>query len=578
MNKTLLLSIILQAFITTVLSQEIIYIEYKDGKSQKEAVDNINKISFHHADELPPESITPDVSRGLLAYYTFDNETVNDTQNRFNGFTSSCSFISDSPNGNGKALFLKRGEEVLIPFAPIDKKRNFTISFWVKDFGAGCIFKSYNNYLYAPTLEVTENLRLKVYTLSHWDYSCTFLTDLSLYQSEKWNMITVVTKTEGKETEGICELYINGDLIESQEIRTSVNEGATTMAIGGYTSSWADPFKIDNIRLYDVALTKEEIVSIHNREKKPAIISISPQCLYFDKNTNKKSITITNNTLYLREFNTSCSNNMLQLSSTNGYVPAQKSKTIEVSIKDRDNIETYTKGNVTIEAEGMYYAIEVQIEKGNNAQKPSEEVSRGLQAYYNFDDGTAVDSRNGYTGIFDGGTLITDTPNGRGKALFLKKGEFVDIPYAPLDKKTNYSISLWVKDFGAGCLFKSYNDYLYAPSLIVTEEMRLKIYTLSHWDYSKTFNFNLSNYQSDKWTMMTVVIQTEGSDDEGTCKLYINGQRVDAGTMRTNLNSGAIKMSIGSDESDPFKIDNIRLYSVALTDDEVMEIFNAERQ
>ncbi|MBQ9232262.1 MAG: hypothetical protein IJ190_13945, partial [Prevotella sp.] len=128
---------------------------------------------------------------------------------------------------------------------------------------------------------------------------------------------------------------------------------------------------------------------------------------------------------------------------------------------------------------------------------------------------------------------------------------------------------------------KSYNDYLYAPSLIVTEEMRLKIYTLSHWDYSKTFNFNLSNYQSDKWTMMTVVVQTEGSDDEGTCKLYINGQRVDAGTMRTNLNSGAIKMSIGGDygniSTDPLKVDNIRLYSVALKDDEIQNIYILEK-
>ena len=108
----------LLAFTSTVLSQEVIYIEYKDGRSQKEDVANISNISFHHADELPKEPITSDISRGLLAYYTFDNETVNDTQNHYNGFVTNCSFISDTPNGGGKALFLKRGEEVFIPFAP----------------------------------------------------------------------------------------------------------------------------------------------------------------------------------------------------------------------------------------------------------------------------------------------------------------------------------------------------------------------------------------------------------------------------------------------------------------------------
>ena len=78
--------------------------------------------------------------------------------------------------------------------------------------------------------------------------------------------------------------------------------------------------------------------------------------------------------------------------------------------------------------------------------------------------------------------------------------------------------------------------------------------------------------------MITVVTSTEGNNSEGTCKLYINGQKAYTGTSYTNDNSGAIAMSIGSNDTDPFKIDNIRLYSVALTDDEVMEIYNAERQ
>jgi hypothetical protein len=78
--------------------------------------------------------------------------------------------------------------------------------------------------------------------------------------------------------------------------------------------------------------------------------------------------------------------------------------------------------------------------------------------------------------------------------------------------------------------------------------------------------------------MITVVTETSEGMTGGVCKLYLDGRKADAGTSYTYDNSGAISMSIGGNETDPFKIDNIRLYSVALTDDEVMEIYNAERQ
>ena len=347
---------------------------------------------------------------------------------------------------------------------------------------------------------------------------------------------------------------------------------------------------IDTRRTGQLTITIEEntfSVSVTVEPYKEDVdVAVNPTTLSFDESTSELSFDITSNNNRSLSYSVKSDLNVLTVSPSSGTISSKGKVSIKASVKDRSSITEEKNGKITIDVEGSTYTVTVSIAKvdgggGGGGGGEGAEVTRGLQAYYNFNEGTATDSRNGYDGVLNGGSLITDTPNGKGKALFLKKGESVSIPYAPLDKKTNYSISLWVKDFGAGCLFKSYNDYLYAPSLIVTEEMRLKIYTLSHWDYSKTFNFNLSNYQSDKWTMMTVVIQTEGSDDEGTCKLYINGQRADAGTMRTNLNSGAIKMSIGGDygniSTDPLKVDNIRLYSVALKDDEIQNIYILEK-
>ena len=164
MKKTFIFSILSMAFVSTALSQEVMYIEYKDGRSVKEDISNVSNISFHRADELPADPITRDISKGFLAYYTFDDETVNDTQNRYNGFTTGCKYIEDTPSGTGKALFIKRGEQVFIPYVPIDGMKNYTISLWVKDFGAGPLFQAYENSLFAPSLIVTENLNLKAYT------------------------------------------------------------------------------------------------------------------------------------------------------------------------------------------------------------------------------------------------------------------------------------------------------------------------------------------------------------------------------------------------------------------------------
>ena len=578
-NRVISLIIILTAFAYFCKGQEIMYIEYKDGRSVKEELSNVDKISFHHLDELPSDPVVNDISRGLVAYYTFDDGTVKDSQNQYNGFLTSGTFIADTPNNHGKALFLKRGECVFIPYAPLDDTKNYTISMWVKDFGAGYLFQTYSSYRYGPSFYLTEEVQGRIYTGYSENSSnrTTFSSYLTNYQSEKWHLITIVTSTVGNDSKGTNELYIDGQLIETGTSYTNSNNGAVSMGIG---SSDTDPFKVDNVRIYNVALTQDEISSIYQKERQPTPITVSVQNLYFDKNTDKQTIELTNNSLRMVEYKTSSKIEDLSLSSVNSYIPAKESKKIIVSIKDRNKIETFTTGSITIESEGMYYSLDVQVEKGVDASPVSEEVSRGLQAYYKFDDETIADSRNGYDGTLTGGSFTTDTPNGKGKSLFLKKGEYATIAYAPFDGKKNYSVSVWIKDFGAGSIIRSYDRSMYGPSVQVTEEMNMRVYTGYSENGSNrlTFSADFSNYQSESWTMVTIVTKTNGNNSSGESRLYINGQRVNSGTSYTNSNSGAVGMSIGSSNTDPLKIDNVRLYSVSLTDEEVEAIYNAEKK
>jgi len=307
--------------------------------------------------------------------------------------------------------------------------------------------------------------------------------------------------------------------------------------------------------------------------------SVSPLSLSFDKATDQLSFTITNNNIWANEYSVTSSLNYLTLTPASGSVSAKGQQSIIVKVNDRQSITTDQTGKVTVNVNGTTYNVDVNISKYESTPSGGGDVTRGLQAYYSFNDGTADDSRNGYNGIFNGGTLITDTPNGNGKALYLKSTEYVNIPYAPLNGKKNYSVSFWVKDFGAGYLIKSYDRYAYGPSVQITEGMNLRVYTGYSENSSNYFTFNtsLSNYQSEKWTMVTIVTSTEGTSSTGTSRFYINGKRVNIGTSYTNSNSGAKSMSIGDKSADPLKIDNVRLYSVALTDDEVLNIYNYEK-
>ena len=59
MKYKIILSILGCCINSVAMSQEIMYIEYKDGRSVKTEVNDVNSISFHNLDELPADLIPP---------------------------------------------------------------------------------------------------------------------------------------------------------------------------------------------------------------------------------------------------------------------------------------------------------------------------------------------------------------------------------------------------------------------------------------------------------------------------------------------------------------------------------------
>lgn len=218
-------------------------------------------------------AINTSTTRGLLAYYTFDDMSANNHYlTGSNGTLISngnkkpnFDFISDTPNNSGFALQLLQEQYINIANTMLNCKDACSIGFWIKDFGTGPIFTTIGNYLNTPSIYINNDSKPIVVYYS--DYKCELRTELTNYQSSGWHHI-FVTMCDKKE----IVLYIDGIRINSESVG-NVEGGGIKMQIGGNGDgkvngwAWADPMKIDNVRIHSVALTEAEVRAIYDEER-----------------------------------------------------------------------------------------------------------------------------------------------------------------------------------------------------------------------------------------------------------------------------------------------------------------------
>lgn len=218
----------------------------------------------------PNEPVTSsNVTRGLLAYFTFDDGTTTNKKDATNNGTlygENSSYITDTPNGKGRALSLADKEYVNIPKNVLEGASTFSISLWVKDFGVGPLFVSTftdDTFNGSPRLFIDEsNYFMADGTEEIFDTSLKFGLKATNYQSSGWHMI-IATFADSK-----IYLYIDGSLSGSVSHYNKTKGHGTKTSIGGVANGiWNSSMKIDNVRIYDVALSDTEVASLYLYEK-----------------------------------------------------------------------------------------------------------------------------------------------------------------------------------------------------------------------------------------------------------------------------------------------------------------------
>ncbi len=205
------------------------------------------------------------VGRALVAYYTFDNQTCDNVRSdNYHGvLVGNGSYITDTPNKQGRSLSLLQQQYVNIPYMPVTGNA-WTISMWVKDFGTGILLTGIKDgqYINCPSLFVSAS-GIPQTTFNSSSSLVSLNLSLSSYQTGVWTHLALSMNN------GLATLYVNGKRFATKQIGQGAAAGQSIIVGGRPSTSWAwsDPMIVDNVRLHGAVLTDDEVASIYQYEK-----------------------------------------------------------------------------------------------------------------------------------------------------------------------------------------------------------------------------------------------------------------------------------------------------------------------
>ena len=206
------------------------------------------------------ETTTVRIKNGLAAHFTFDNETCEDlTDNELDGSLYDVpTYVTDTPNGSGKALFLNKNkypeQKLNIPYNPLKELTSYSVSLWVKDFGAGTFIGVSDGSRWDDDMQLFYKENGKITCRQSYEYEFSGCNGASLIDGE-WHMLTYV------QVSGNAKLYVDGKLVDSQATAGWVNGANGTRTVVD------NHMKVDNIRIYNRAINAKEVAAIYKAEK-----------------------------------------------------------------------------------------------------------------------------------------------------------------------------------------------------------------------------------------------------------------------------------------------------------------------
>ena len=218
------------------------------------------------------ENPTESLSEGLVAYYPFNGDANDESDNNNNGVVTGASLTTDR-KGNINSAYIFNGSSDFIEVLHDNSLSHIgTIAVWVKPSNNTTDFiveKTSSNieHRYDYRLWIGRDKKIYFRVIDEGGEHTTIINDTDT-ELEEWIFVTAVYNIE----ESYLEIYVNGEsavkeFIEDINLRTSnmsLYIGKTDA--GGSELAWERYYNgvIDDIRIYNRVLTEEEVILLYN--------------------------------------------------------------------------------------------------------------------------------------------------------------------------------------------------------------------------------------------------------------------------------------------------------------------------
>ncbi|MDN5216886.1 LamG domain-containing protein [Fulvivirgaceae bacterium BMA12] len=215
-------------------------------------------------DDCHTPDITPDIEKGLIAYYPLNEDAKDASGNNLHATIEGVSAFEAGKVAQAIKLEADKGSYISLPEINFNDMDAFTISIWVNEEelthsdGSGYISFGDHHGGHLGIGNYWGSIRFSVgYQLSDKPNSVSVIYPFDQADANKWMLYTMVYD------KGVFSAYTNGVLKGTGE--DAINASNSNAAIGAHWSANGQGFfnrfigMMDDVRIYDRALTNEEI-------------------------------------------------------------------------------------------------------------------------------------------------------------------------------------------------------------------------------------------------------------------------------------------------------------------------------
>ena len=201
----------------------------------------------------------------LVQYWPFDGDATNAIAGGVDATVFGATLTTDRFGRENGAYYFDGNDKMIAPGAAEFGKSSFTASVWVNSTGSGNLLRTDGGY-YKGWL-----LRFNSGYLEIWegrDYNIAYVSSRT-YNDGNWHMVTFVRDVENR----LGKLYVDGGFVGSYAMDPSVtNNVSNELRFGSYGDGEYYTGKMDDARLYDVALSADEVAALY---KETACVDLS---------------------------------------------------------------------------------------------------------------------------------------------------------------------------------------------------------------------------------------------------------------------------------------------------------------